>query len=204
MSSIAYAPNPQLQMSNPKLNQKIHSSLELHHHVGLWRKPDARTQHVLEHAALLGERVDDGRAGRHKRRLGQVAQQHRDGVEAMEVLLAVLAQLDTRDELGEQHQVKDDGRRQQGVLARVVDHERVLAVHEDLARVLVHGTLGVANVGHVLDHDAVVGVLAVGVQQRVGLDHVVDDVGLGDLLGAERLRRRQVHACAGASGRHAA
>lgn len=45
-----------------------------------------------------------------------------------------------------------------------------------------------------LDDDDVVGVLAGLVEDGVAGDHVVDDAALGDLLGPERLRRRQVHA----------
>jgi len=40
--------------------------LELHEHVGLWREADARAHDVLEHRALLGERVDDGGARGHE------------------------------------------------------------------------------------------------------------------------------------------
>ena len=68
--------------------------------------------------------------------------------------------LDAGDELGEDDEVEDDGRGKERVLARVVDGERVAAAHEDLRRVLVHRTLRVAHVRHVLDHHQVVGVLA--------------------------------------------
>ena len=89
------------------------------------------------------------------------------------------------------------------------ERERVAAAHADLARVVVDGLLVVARVLHVLDDDAVVrvlgrvaldeAVLRVGlldgerlVQERVRLDHVVDDRRLGDLLAAELLGRREV------------
>ena len=60
------------------------------------------------------------------------------------------------------------------------------------ARVRVRVRLAVARLGHVLDHDHVVGVLVLVVEDPVGSDHVVDDVRLGDLFGAEGLRRLQV------------
>ena len=63
-----------------------------------------------------------------------------------------------------------------------------MASEEDLGRVLVHGPLAVADGGDVLDDDDVVRVLAGAVEDRVGGHHVVDHVGLGNLLGAELLR----------------
>lgn len=69
-----------------------------------------------------------------------------------------------------------------------------MAVEEDLRIVLVKGALVVANSRHVLDNDAVIGVLAVLVQDVVGSDHVIDDVRLRDLLGSELLLRAEVHA----------
>ena len=67
-----------------------------------------------------------------------------------------------------------------------------MAAHEDLGVVLVQGTLVVADGGHVLDDDGVVRVLVWTVEDVVRLHHVVDDVGLGDLLGPELLVRAQV------------
>lgn len=71
---------------------------------------------------------------------------------------------------------------------------------------MVHSDLVVSDGGHVLDDDAMVRVLGLAlllsdrdrllarrvfeqrlVEQEVGLDHVVDDRRLGDLLGAEGL-----------------
>jgi len=68
----------------------------------------------------------------------------------------------------------------------------LVATQEDLAVVLIHGTLRVADGRDVLDDDDVVGVFAGLVEDGVGLDHVVDDVALGDLLGAELALRAQV------------
>jgi len=62
-----------------------------------------------------------------------------------------------------------------------------------LSVVLIHCTFVVADRGHVLDDDRVVRMFAVIVQHIVRCDHVVDHVGLADLLAAELLLRRQVH-----------
>lgn len=67
-----------------------------------------------------------------------------------------------------------------------------MATEEDLSVVLIKSPLVVANGGHVLDDNAVVGVLALLVQNVVSLDHVIHDIGLGDFLGAELLLRAQV------------
>ena len=82
----------------------------------------------------------------------------------------------------------------QGVLARVVDHEGVLPAHEDLARVFVHRSFRVRHIRNVFDDNGVIRVLAVLVQQRVGPDHVVNDVALGNFLGAEAARGVEVQA----------
>jgi hypothetical protein len=59
--------------------------------------------------------------------------------------------------------------------------------HEDLGIVLIQGTLVVTNSWHVLDDDRVVRVFALLVEHRVGFNHVIDDIGLGNLLRAELL-----------------
>lgn len=83
-------------------------------------------------------------------------------------------------------------RRQRGKNCRWNLRNGLVSAHEDLGIVLVKGTLVVGDGRHVLDDDTVVGVLVLLVQDRVGLDHVVDDVGLGNLLGAELLLGGQV------------
>ena len=93
---------------------------------------------------------------------------------------------------GRDEEVKDQRRREERILARVVHDDGVGAAHEDLRRVLVHCALRVTDVRHVLDDDAVVRVLVLAVDQPVGSHHVVHDVGLGDLLRAELRRGREV------------
>ena len=52
----------------------------------------------------------------HQGRLGEVGQQDCHGVEAAQLLLPVLLQLDAGDQLSQDDQVHDDGGRQQRVL----------------------------------------------------------------------------------------
>lgn len=67
-----------------------------------------------------------------------------------------------------------------------------MTAHENLGVVLIQSALVVADGRHVLDDDTVVRVLARAVQDGVGLNHVVDNVGLRDLLGAELALGAQV------------
>lgn len=68
----------------------------------------------------------------------------------------------------------------------------LVTTEENLSIVLIQGTLVVGYSGHILDHDAVIGVLALLVENMVGFNHVIHDIGLGDLLGAELLMGAQV------------
>lgn len=54
----------------------------------------------------------------------------------------------------------------------------LMSTHEDLSVVLVQSTLVVSDSRHVLDDNAVVGVLALLVQDRVSLNHVINNIGL--------------------------
>lgn len=169
----------------------------LQSHVRLGLETDAGTEDVGHGGALLGQRVDDGGAGGRERGLEHVAEDAEHAVEALELGVGLGGgarglPLDARHHLGQDDQVDDEGRGEQRVLAHVEDGDGLVAAHEDLGVVLVEGALVVADGGHVLDHDRVVGVLAGGVEHIVGLDHVVDHVGLGDLLGAELLLRAEV------------
>ena len=67
-----------------------------------------------------------------------------------------------------------------------------MTAHKDLGVVLVQGTLVVSNSGHVLDDDSVIRVFTFLVQDGIGSDHVINHVGLGDLLGAELFLGAQV------------
>jgi len=127
--------------------------------------------------------------------LEHVAEDAQHAVEAL-VLGTLLVRLpgDTGHHLGDDDEIDDQRRGQERVLADVEDADGLVAAAEDLGVVLVERALVVADGGHVLDDDGVVGVLTGLVEDGVGRDHVVDDVGLGDLLGAELLLGAQVHA----------
>ena len=60
-----------------------------------------------------------------------------------------LAKLDAAHQLCKDDQIQDDGGSQQAVFTSVVNCDCAAATHEDLADVLVHGTLGIAHVRHI-------------------------------------------------------
>jgi hypothetical protein len=67
-----------------------------------------------------------------------------------------------------------------------------MTTHEDLGIILIESALVVTNSRHVLDDNSVIGVLTLLVKDGVSLDHVVDNVRLGNFLGAELLLRAKV------------
>ena len=104
--------------------------------------------------------------------------------------------LDSGQELGENGEVEDQWSSQERVLAFVEDVDGRSTATEDLGVVLVDRALGVADRRNVFDDDNVIGVLALSllalgsrdgrlVEQAVGINHVVDDAALGDLLRLE-------------------
>jgi hypothetical protein len=99
---------------------------------------------------------------------------------------------DTSHQLSKNSQIDNQRRSKKRVLANVGHGDRLVTSHKDLSVVLIHSTLVVSNSGHVLDDDGVVGVLILLVKDGVGGDHVVNNVGLGDLLGTELLGSVQV------------
>jgi hypothetical protein len=102
--------------------------------------------------------------------------------------------LDAGHHFGYENQVDDQRRGEERVLADIEDADGLVTTQEDLGIVLIKSTLVVSHSGHVLDDDSVIGVLALLVEDGVGSHHVIDDIGLGDLLGAELLLRAEVHA----------
>mmetsp|Transcript_4553 Transcript_4553/g.11473 ORF Transcript_4553/g.11473 Transcript_4553/m.11473 type:complete len:494 (+) Transcript_4553:426-1907(+) len=113
-------------------------------------------------------------------------------MEAFPLGVPVPPHLHALAQLAEDDQIVDEGRGQQRVLARVVHDDGVLPPHEDFGGVLVHGALGVCDVGHVLDDDDVIGVLVLLEEDAIRRDHVVDHVRFANLLGAELAGRREV------------
>ena len=162
-------------------------------HVVLDGQTDARTHNVADRLALGEQGVNDRRARWHHGRLQQEAEEGEDRVHFLELFARdVLFQRHTLAELAEDDQVQDQRRGQQRVFARVVHGDRVLPTHEDLAGVLVHGTLAVPNVRDVLDHHGMVRVFVFLEHDPVRGHHVVDDVTLGDFFGAKLRRSTQV------------
>lgn len=66
------------------------------------------------------------------------------------VYLAFGLELDPSAELGQEDQIEDDRGCQEGVLARVVEDDGVLASHEYLRCVLIHCPLAVPDIWHIL------------------------------------------------------
>jgi hypothetical protein len=113
-------------------------------------------------------------------------------VEVLELALAVRLPLDTSEQLRKDNQIDDEGRSKKRIFADVKHADGLVTTHEDLGVIFVEGTLIVANSGHVFDDNSMIRVLALLVQDRVGRNHVIDHVGLGDFLRAELLLRAQV------------
>src|SRR5277367_1373988 len=67
-----------------------------------------------------------------------------------------------------------------------------MTAHEDLSIILIQGTLVVTNGWHIFDDHGVVGMLAFLVKDRIGFDHVINNIGLGDLLGTELPLRAEI------------
>ncbi len=163
------------------------SLLVLEEHVALGLEADAGPEEVDDAGALLAEAVDDGGADGDGGGLGEVGEDREDGVELLEALAALVGEGDTLAHLSDEAEIDHERGGEEGVLADVVHADGVETVAEDLGGVLIDGSLGVADVGDVLDDDEMVGLLAGLVEDAVGEDHVLDDAGLGDLLGAELL-----------------
>lgn len=166
----------------------------LESHVGFWLQADTGTEDVGQSSALFGERVDDRSAWRGEGSLQHVAENAQNTMESRKVLGANLARLplDTSHHLSDQDKINDQWRSQERILANIEDADGLVSTKENLRVVLIKSTLVVTHGWHVLDDDAMIWMLALLVKDIVGSDHVVDNVGLGDLLGAELLLRRQV------------
>ena len=89
--------------------------------------------------------------------------------------------------LSDDDEVNDQRRGKQGVLAHIEETDRLMTSHEDLGIVLVQSTFVVAYSRHVLDDHGMVWMFAWLVEHAVGLNHVIYNIGLGNLLGTELL-----------------
>lgn len=100
---------------------------------------------------------------------------------------------DTRHHLSNNDKVDDQRRSQEGVLADIKETDSLMTTHENLRVVLIQSAFVVADCRHILDDNGVVRMLARLVEHIVCRDHVIHNVGLGDLLGTKLLLRAQVH-----------
>ena len=100
----------------------------------------------------------------------------------------------TGHHLGNDSEIDDEGTRQKGVLANIGHRNTLVATHEDLAVVLIHGTFVITHSRHILYDDCVIRVLILLVQDGVGSHHIVHNVALADFLGAELLGGVEVQA----------
>src|SRR2546421_3654427 len=121
--------------------------------------------------------------------LQHVAENAQNTVEALVVLRAssicVSLPRNPSHHFCNKDKVDDQGRCKQRVLAHIEQADSLMSTHEDLRIVFVQSTLVVSNGWHILDDDGMVWVFARLVEHRVGGNHIVHDVGLRDLLGAE-------------------
>lgn len=100
---------------------------------------------------------------------------------------------DSGHNLGEQHQINDERRGEEGIFADIEHADGLVTSQENFGVVLVKGTFAVTDGWHILDDNGVIRVFAFLVQNVVGSNHVVNDIGFGDLLGTELLMRAKVH-----------
>jgi len=171
----------------------------LESHVRLGLETNAGAEDVEQCRALLTKSIHDRRTGRSERGLQHVAQDAEDAMESrvlfgLGIALGGSTPLDTGHHLSNQDQIDDERRRQKGIFTDIEDADGLVTTHKDLSVVFVESTLVVSNGGHVLDDDAVIWVLTLGIELGVGSDHVVNNIGLGDFLGAELLLRAQIFA----------
>lgn len=166
--------------------------LVLESHVILRLQANTCTEYVGQSAALLGQGVDNWGTRRSQGSFEHVAQHAEDAVEALVFSGVISLPANTGHHLGKHNQVNDERRCKQRILTDVEQADGLMTAHENFRVILIQSTLVVTNARHVLDHNTVVGVLILLIQDVVGSNHVIDNIGLGDLLGAELLLRAQV------------
>lgn len=117
-------------------------------------------------------------------------------MEALVVLVGAFAgaglPLNASHHLSENDEIDNQWGCQQRVLAHVEETDGLVAAHENFRVILVQSSLVVANGWHVLDHNGVIWMLSLLVQDVVGSNHIIHDIRLGDLLGAKLLLRAQI------------
>ena len=163
--------------------------LVLQHHVVVGLKTNASSEDVDDALSLLGQSVHHGSTSGHFGSLEQIAENGQHRVELLKTVASLVGHGNTLANLSQHHQIHHQRSSQQRILTRVVHGDGVQTAVEDLRGVLIQSTLAVSHEGDVLDHNQMVGVAIVRVQDSVGGNHVVHHAGLGDLLRAELLGR---------------
>ena len=180
-------------------------------HVRLRLKTNACTEDISKSAALLGQCVDNwssrrcqgsllpsAKSGINSKRatyyLQHIAQNAKHAVETFVFVGVITVSLpcNASHHLSNDHKIDNQWRRQEGILANVEQADGLVATHENLRIVLVKSTFVIADGWHVLDHHAMIWMLAGLVQNVVDFNHVVNNVGFGDLLGSKLLLGAQV------------
>jgi hypothetical protein len=188
-----------MQTTLPLIDQLPHhlEQLMLQSHITLRLQTNTSPENVSQSSSLLSKSVDDWCSWWSQWSLEHVTKDTEDAVEVSKVLgggtvSGVSLPLDTGHHLSDNDKIDDQWRCEERVFANVEEGDGLVTAHEDLGIVLIQSTLVVSNSWHVLDDNSVIWVLSWCVKDRVCLDHIVNYVGLGDLLGSELLLRAEV------------
>lgn len=181
-----------------KVKKDSLEKLVLKGHVGLNIQTNASAEDVGKSSSLFSKCVDNWGSRWGQRGLEHVGEDGQHWVELLVLLGGSGARVslpgDAGHHFGNDGQVQNEWRSKERVLANVGHGDGLVSTEEDLSIVLIQSALGITNSWHVLDDDGVVWVLIWGIEDAVGGNHIVDNVGLGDLLGAESLLLGQVAA----------
>jgi len=153
-----------------------------------------RAKNILKRSPLLAKSIDRFSSRTGKRSLKPITQNGQDRVESSKLLGLARTILNPRKEFGDDGQINDQGRGEQGILADGVHGNGITSTHHKFGMILVHSDFGVTDRRDVFNHDAMIDSLSLLVVEEnfVGGDDVVDDGGFTDLLGTELTWRRQV------------
>ena len=216
MTIIARAPTDTSapHQQSKSLTWVVLEHLMLQRHVGLRLKTDTSTEDIGQSATLLSQCVDDGRSrwcqgslvsvslfiitGFKDTYLQHVAQNTENTMEALIILSTRSITIssfpsDSSHHLGNDHEVNDQRRREKRVFTDIEQADGLMSTHEDLGVIFIERPLVVSNSWHVFDDHAMVGMFTRLVKDMVCFNHIIHNIGLGNLLGAELLLGTQVH-----------
>mmetsp|Transcript_22684 Transcript_22684/g.52428 ORF Transcript_22684/g.52428 Transcript_22684/m.52428 type:complete len:201 (+) Transcript_22684:1659-2261(+) len=161
-------------------------------HVVVRTQPQTGTHHIHNRTTLREQCIHNGSPIRNKRGLQHIRKKRQDRVEGLPLVITRLLHADALTELPENHQIVNQWCGQKRILTCIVHHNRVLSTHEDLRSVLIHRTLRVCHIWHILDHHNMIGMFILFKQNTVRSNHIIHNIRLGDLLASELTRSRQV------------